>query len=150
MIELEVCDCLPLVCRDKPLVVFSPAGQVDDKLVFIVAEGGENALEALFAELGVGEEVRCDYDLLRPISSLPPVYSSIDTMRSTPKQFQSVCLTFSAPLSIHSCAFASVIPPPTCMPPFHASSASCAAASLPGPSIITCAPASSCCLYSDA
>ena len=46
-------------------------------------------------------------------------------------------ITFSAPLEIHSAALMAVIPPPTCKPPFQAVRALSAAASLPGPSMMT-------------
>ena len=55
MVEFKIRDCLPLVCCDEPLVVFSAAGQVDDELGLVVSERVEYALEALFAELGRGE-----------------------------------------------------------------------------------------------
>ena len=55
LVEFKIRDCLPLVCCDEPLVVFSAAGQVDDELGLVVSERVEYALEALFAELGRGE-----------------------------------------------------------------------------------------------
>ena len=58
--------------------------------------------------------------------------------------------TFPAPASIQRRAFSSVMPPPSCSSPGHASSASLAAASLPGPSMMTCAPRRPFFLYSPA
>ena len=52
-----------------------------------------------------------------------------------------VTMTWAAPASSHFCAFAGVMPPPTCKKPRCAPRALRAASSLPGPSIMTCAPA---------
>ena len=49
-------------------------------------------------------------------------------------------MTCEAPLSSHCRALSALIPPPSCMPPGQAASASSAARSLPGPSIMICPP----------
>lgn len=56
--------------------------------------------------------------------------------------------TFSAPAAIHSAAFFSLMPPPTCRPLGQAPMACFAASSLPGPSMMTWAPSRSLSLYS--
>lgn len=64
LVELHVCDCLPFVHGNKPSVSLAPAAEVDDELVLITAQRGQDSLEALAGELSRGEKVRCDDYLL--------------------------------------------------------------------------------------
>jgi hypothetical protein len=65
LIQLKICYRLPLVGRDEPLVVFSPTAEVDNELRLVVVESLKDGLEAIHGEGRVGEQVRCDDDLLQ-------------------------------------------------------------------------------------
>lgn len=68
LVQLKVGDGLPLVGGDKPLIVLAATRQVDDELVLVVVQCGEDGAQARHAEDAVWEEVRGDDDLLRSIS----------------------------------------------------------------------------------
>jgi hypothetical protein len=65
LVQFEVCNGLPLIGRDEPLVGFAPTAEVDNELGRVVVERLEDGLEAFHGEGRVGEQVRCDNDLLR-------------------------------------------------------------------------------------
>ena len=49
-IELKVCDCLPFVRRNEPLIVLTPTRQVDDELVLIISKRAQDAFKTVHAE----------------------------------------------------------------------------------------------------
>lgn len=50
LIEFKVCDGLPFVRRNEPLIVFTSTRQVDDELVLVVSKRVQNAFETVHAE----------------------------------------------------------------------------------------------------
>lgn len=64
LVELHVCDCLPFIHGNEPSFSLASAAEVDDELVLVTAQRGQNSLEALAGELSRGEEVRGDDYLL--------------------------------------------------------------------------------------
>ena len=57
LIDLRVCDCLPLVHCDEPPIVFPPTTKVYDELFLVISEGGENKVQTLLEKLAFWEEV---------------------------------------------------------------------------------------------
>ena len=50
LIELKVCDRLPFVRRNEPLIVFTSTRQVDDEFVLVVSKRVQDAFETVHAE----------------------------------------------------------------------------------------------------
>lgn len=86
MVHLHVGDGLPLVHGDEPprlrvgVALLAAAAQVDDQLLLVAAQGGEDGVEAGLAEPAAGEEEGRDDDLLSPRS---PTISSCPSTRKS-------------------------------------------------------------------
>ena len=50
LVEFEVCDRLPFVRRNEPLVLFPSTRQIDDEFVLVVVQRGEDGAQAVHAE----------------------------------------------------------------------------------------------------
>jgi hypothetical protein len=70
LVQFKIRYSLPLVGRDKPLIVFPSTAQVDDKFCLVIAKSSKNGLQTFHGESGVREQIRCYNDLLRVPSAL--------------------------------------------------------------------------------
>jgi hypothetical protein len=70
LVQLEICNGLPLVGSYEPLVVFASAAKVDDELGFVVVESFKDGFKTVHGEGGIGEKIRCYDNLLHTSSAI--------------------------------------------------------------------------------
>ena len=70
LVDLHVCDGLPLVHGDEPCVFAPPpAAEVNDKLFLVSSKSLKHGIQPCLAELALRKEVGCDDDLCESIPS---------------------------------------------------------------------------------